>query len=118
MSILHATMTHDGQLSDEVLFNDEMEKMYRRLNRWAKSVPTCLEDIVADRAEKDADRILKGETTYHVMAPFRNQMKASGDNPDSSYYGAGYKFYRLYCRNVQKHVSASRPERRLQFPEW
>ena len=100
--------------TDEQKFNEEMERMYRRVNAHIRTVPTCLEDIVADRAEKDADRIAKGGSSYSVMAPFRNLMKTSADNPESSYYGVGEKFYRLYCRIIQKYV----PERKLNFPEW
>ncbi|MBR3320270.1 hypothetical protein IKG20_03135 [Candidatus Saccharibacteria bacterium] len=100
--------------TDEVTFENEMEKMYNRVNAHLRTVPACLEDIVTDRAEKDADRILKGNSTYSVVAPFRNLMKASTNNPDSSYYGVGQKFYKLYCRIIQKSVH----ERKLSFPEW
>ena len=107
-----------ARLTDEVEFNEEMEKMYNRVNAHLRAVPACLEDIVTDRAEKDASRILKGSSTYSVVAPFRNLMKLSGKNPDSSYYGVGRKFYNFYCKIVEKEVTEVRPERKLSFPEW
>ena len=104
--------------SDEEVFNYEMGKAFDRLDAHIMAVPLTTEDVVTDRAEKDAARILKGTSSYSAMAPFRNLMRAGNKIPDSSYYRCGGKFYHLYCRTVEKVVKASNPERQLNFPEW
>ena len=104
--------------TDEELFNTEMEKAFNRLDAHIRVVPLTAEDVVTDHAEKDAARILKGTSTYTAVAPFRNILQAGDRNPDSSYYGSGERFYRLYCTTVERNVQASRPERKLSFPNW
>ena len=104
--------------TDEEAFATEMEKALHRVDAHIRIVPLTTEDVVTNHAEKDAERILEGESTYSVTAPFRNILRAGDKSRESSYYGCGMKFYTLYCNEVAKTVQASKPERKLTFPDW
>ena len=114
MSISAAIKSH----TDEERFAAEMAEAIKRLNNHIQATPLTAEDVVIDRAQKDAERILNGTTSYTAMAPFRNILSGGNTNPDSSYYGCGEKYYSLYCKIVKGIVKASAPSRKLNIPEW
>lgn len=106
------------ELTDETEFNLEMEKMFNRVANWQNRQPTCLEDIIADCADKAAKRILSGESTMTVCLPQKNLLKTSDENIRSSWYHHGKIFYDFYCELVKQLVVKEKPERKLAFPIW
>ena len=118
MTTVSMNTVNATELTDETLFNEEMEKMFDRVANWQKRQPTCLEDIIAERADKAAKRILNGESTMSVTLPQKNLLKTSNDNVRSSWYHHGRVFWDLYCELVNKLVHEQNPNRRLAFPNW
>ncbi|MBQ3293530.1 hypothetical protein IJG96_00140 [Candidatus Saccharibacteria bacterium] len=106
-----------ARLTDEEQFEKEMARAENRIDAYYADYKICWEDEISDRAEKDANRLLSGESSYHVLSPVRNWLR-SIDPEATDASDLGKKLYRLYCRKIQDIVTRVTPLRRLAFPEW
>ncbi len=111
MSIVAARFT------DEEKFEEEMMRAELRIDAYYADYKICWEDEINDRAEKDANRLLSGESSYRVLSPVRNWLRTI-DTEATDASDLGKKLYRLYCRKIQNTVLQAAPFRRLAFPEW
>ena len=108
--------------TDEELFEDLMQDMEDRDEREREEHPEEFNplEIITGWIEKDAPRIaLKGETTYSVTQGRRNVLRAT--DPESKWYGIGYRWWHEYCDRLIQKVSTLKPARLVKmdsFPSW
>ena len=95
---------------EDARMREAMQKAERSADAHRKAQPQpTVREQVDRRAQKDADLLTKGKSSWNVFQPTRNWFRALGIE--------GRKYWPTYCNKVQELVNKKQPSRRLAFPD-
>ena len=84
---------------------------------WAEQ-PFCLEDILAEFAEKDAESIRNGATINETARTRHSYLEKITEDPLLYCYHAGQKFWDFYCKLLRDFMGTTDRAKLAIFPEW
>ncbi|MBR3131454.1 hypothetical protein IKG31_02660 [Candidatus Saccharibacteria bacterium] len=80
------------------------------------------EATIIEYATTAIDRIVnKGESTWTAVRSHFGYLKNGDTNPESCWYGIGYKYWELYCKILLEQIprlTTTRPFRASNLPSW